>query len=315
MKHKYLINAYDQNDWLFELDDGTECVHQFTLPVGPYEKNEMSDTIYHAGDSAAYHQHAEGYETFFIVKGAVEVNIRSKRCVLSPGDIIHLVPNTPHGFVYLEEGTVWRELFQGVNMAQGTVNKNHIKDNFDGLYFQPEFRRKYLGLAKNIARQAPVCQDVPKESLHEIRTPDFAFNQYNFPGVELKLKVGRWECANVKEIWHASLKKGVKIAWDEPYGEWELFYVTEGKIKFTVMGEEFVAGPDSIVHIPPYHTHSIEVLEDGALYDCGCPVNLLALLEDYTAFMAREPARLEEKQALRDFLFQYNCHVTSFQGV
>ena len=312
MKSKYLIRTFDRNDWLFELDDGTECVHQLTLPIGPYEKNEMSDTIYHEGDSAAYHQHTDGFETFYIAKGCVEATIRSKRCVLTAGDMIHLVPNTPHGFVFLEEGTVWRELFQGINMAQGTINKNRIKNHYEGLYFQPEFRRRYLSLARNINREPPVCEDTAKEALHEIRTPQFSYSTYRFGGIELRLKVGRWECGNIKEIWQANLNKGVRLSWDVPYGEWELFYLTKGKIRFTILDEEFVAEPDCIVQIPPYCVHRMEVLEDAALFDYGCPVNLLALLEDYTSISANDPQRLQGEYKTSEFLLKYNCHITSW---
>ncbi|MDR1157276.1 MAG: cupin domain-containing protein [Oscillospiraceae bacterium] len=314
MKHKYLIRAYDKRDWLFELDDGTECVRQFTLPVGPYEKNEMSDTVYHRGDNTPYHEHEQGCETFFIVKGSVEVTVRGKRCIASAGDMLHLMPGVPHGFVFLEEGTVWRELFQSINMAQSTLNKNLIKSRYPGLYYEPDFRRRYLGGAKNIERFPPVVTNVPKENLPEIRTPSFALSAFSFDGVELRQKVGRWECGQLKEIWHASLRQGVRIDWDIPYGDWELYYIETGEIRFTILDESFVAGPDTIVHIPPYAVHSLEVLRDACLYDCDCSAKLLSLLEDHAALLASDPDRLSTEEARRDFLHKYGCFVTGFHA-
>ncbi len=312
---KYLINAYDEKDWLYVLDDGTECVHQFTLPEGPLQKNEMSDTLYHAGDSAGYHEHERGVETFYVARGSVEVIIRGKRCIAEVGDMIHLMPHTPHGFVFLEEGTVWRELFQEIDMIGGTINKNHIKDNFPGLYESPEFRERYLNKLKNLRREPPVVKDVSKDQLHEIRPRDFAFSRYQFDGIDLKLKVGRWETHGVKEIWQATLRKGVRINWDTPYDETGLYFVAGGSVKFNVLGESFVAKADSIVKIPPYSTYSLEVLEDDTVvFDYNCASKLCALLEDYESIMQNDPERLASKEDLGAFMREYECYVTAYRA-
>lgn len=311
---KYLINAYDESDWLYELDDGTECVHQFTMPEGPLQKNEMSDTLYHAGDSAGYHEHERGVETFYVARGSVEVTIRGKRCVTHVGDMIHLMPHTPHGFVFLEEGTVWRELFQEIDMIGGTINKNHIKDNYPGLYEDPEFRKAYLAKLKNLRREPPLAQEVTKDQLHEIRPRDFAFSHFQFGGIDLKLKVGRWETHGLKEIWQATMRKGVRLSWERPYGETGLYFVAEGSVRFRVLGEEFVAGADSIVRIPAYTVYSLEVLEDDTvMYDYNCAAKLSAFLEDIQSVMHHEPGRLASQEDVLDFMRTYDCYLTDWK--
>ena len=313
MKHKYVINCYDPQDWLFQLDDGIEDSRHFILPTGEFEKNEMSDTLYHAGSVVPYHQHSKGYETFYIARGSVEAIVRGKRCLLNTGDMLHLAPGTPHGFTFLEEGTVWRELFQGINMCGKAKNKHWITENFEGLYFEPEFRKKYL--KNELIREANVVAvDVDKNDLPEVRGPGFAYSTFNFDGIELRQKVGRWECNSVKEIWQAIMKKGAKISWSMPHREPALFLVEKGALKLMVMGEEYTACADSIIDIPPYVPFSIETMEDDTIiYDFDCSAHLLSLLEDLEALRKNEPSRIDTAQKLQAFMDKYDCFISEYK--
>ena len=85
MYHRYLIRMNEPEDWLRHWDEGTQVVNDFIFPQGPYEKDEMSDTIYHKDATVGYHQHQKGYETFQIAKGSVECVIRGKRFVAHAG--------------------------------------------------------------------------------------------------------------------------------------------------------------------------------------------------------------------------------------
>ena len=67
MYHRFLIRMNEPEDWLRHWDEGTQVVNDFIFPQGTYEKDEMSDTIYHEGATVGYHQHQKGYETFQIV--------------------------------------------------------------------------------------------------------------------------------------------------------------------------------------------------------------------------------------------------------
>lgn len=311
---KYLIRTDDESDWLFSLKDRDcgETVNQFTFPVGPYEKNECSDTIYEAGTEVPYHAHEKGVETFIIQKGSVDVTIRGKHTIAYAGDIIHLMPHVAHGFIFLEEGTVWREIFQEINMSAGIMNKNRIKWNYGDLYSEPAFNARYRAANKGLQRVPPVCEEVTREELPELRTPEFGFSIYKFDGVELRQKVGRWETHGVKEVWQAFLNKGVKIEWNDPYCEPEIYYINKGKILFKVMGEEFIAEGNSCVSIPPYTKRTMEVLEDAEILDAGCSIRLLDLIEDYTATEASEPEKLASAEERKLFMQKYGCFVTGF---
>ena len=312
MNNKYLIEAYNKEDWLFNLNDGTEEVHQFTMPEGPRMKNECSDTIYQKGDHVNYHIHEKGCETFYIAKGSVEVTVRGKRCVITEGDILHLPPNTAHGFTYLEDGTVWRELFHDIDMAGGTINKNRIKDNYPGMYEEPEFRAWYLDRIKNFPREEPVhVKIIGKEEMREVRPQGFGFSTFVFDKAVFKQKVGRWETDNVHEIWLAEMERGVRIDWYRPYDESNLFFVAKGAVTFNILGEEFTARVDSIVHIPKFTKFSIEVQENGTqVFDYGCTARMLDLLEDYDALISGDPHYFDDDKVRERFLHKYDCYIT-----
>ncbi len=311
---KYLIRMFEPSDWLRTYDEGTQNVNDFILPSGPHEKNEMSDTVYHKGGQVGYHEHRSGFETFFVRKGRVQCTVRGKRFVINEGDIIHLPPYVAHGFVHLEEGTVWRELFQEINLAQQIANKNLINRHYPEYFEDPEFQDFYQGAYRGrIVRQTPAPVDVPKESMHEVRTPGFAYSTYSFDGLVMRLIIGRWECNGVKEVWEANMEKGLEIHWDYPFPEPNLFYIRSGRIKFNVLGEEFEATDDCLVHIPPYAKHFLEVLEDAKVYDCGCSARLLDLLEDIESLKAYSPEKLEDAEYMKKFMRRYECFVTSVQ--
>lgn len=313
MISKYLIRCYEPEDWVRHVDEGTQDVNDFILPLGPRERNEMSDTIYHAGTDVPYHEHSRGTETFFIARGCLDATIRGKRFRVNTGDILHIPPYTPHGFVFLEEGTVWRELFQDINMQQGILNKNMVKSHYPELYDDPEFMAVYREANGSFPRETPVVEDVDGSTMHELRTPEFSFNTFHFDGCEMRLKVGRWECDGVKEVWQLLLDKGVTVEFDDPHPYFELYYIWKGSVKFKVLDEEFVAEANSIVHIPPYAKHSFEVLEDGTeMFDNGCETRMLSLLEDWNSIQKNDPKRLEDPAARKKFLHKYKCFVTNY---
>lgn len=312
MKSKYLIRMLEPEDWIRTYDEGTQVVNDFILPIGPWEKNEMSDTIYHVDAQVAYHEHRKGYETFFVPQGKVECFVRGKRFVMGAGDILHLPPYVGHGFRHLEEGSVWRELFQEINMAQGIMNKNTIKNSYDGLYDDPDFIQMYRAANRSIIREPiKAWEDVDKRDMPECRTEDFAYSTYQFDGITLRLKVGRWECNGVKEVWHMALDKGFTLEYADPHPEWELYYISKGKMKFTVLDEEFEATSDCLVHIPPYCKHTMTAVEEGTeMFDMGCASFTLSLLEDLASMEVSAPEKLQDKAFMQQFMRRYGCYLT-----
>lgn len=311
---KYLIEAFDPRYWLYDLTDGGENVHQFTWPEGRWEKNECSDTIYVNGTETPYHEHTKGVECFLISRGHVTAIIRNKRTTVDKGDMILIPPYVGHGFIHYDdgEGMVWRECFQEIDMSGGIERKCRIKDNYgDELYYNPEFRKRYLASHNDISREAPEPVDVEKKDIYEIRPYDFGFSTYSFGKLTLKQKVGRWETHGVKEVWQIHADSGVSLNWDDPYGSSEIFLVVKGKTHWKVLDEEFDAGDDCYIKVPAYAKHSVQVLEDDTeIIDLGCSCYLNDMLEEYTALRKRNPERMADKEEVKKLMRKFNCFLT-----
>ncbi len=86
------------------------------------------------------------------------------------------------------------------------------------------------------------------------------------------------------------------MEWHYPNQNWELYYVADGKIRFDVEGETYIAEKDCLVHIPPYHTHELEVLEDAQMFDYGGETYTLELLEDYKSLQTHQPEKLKDPE-------------------
>lgn len=258
--HKYIIRMMDPNDWVCHYNEGSEVVNDFILPRGPRMKDEFSDTVYHAGTTVGYHWHEHGFETFEIAKGSVDCVLNGKHFIAKAGDIIHIPPLTAHGFVFLEEGTIWRELFQEINMSGGIFEKNMVSAYYENFKEDPAFMAMYRA-GKTVARETPVAweeEPLDHSKVFQCRTPEFAWKRYDCEGYSLQLKVGRWETAGCKEIWHADLKKGLKIDYDYPHTGYEMLYVQSGKLEVVINNthahtepQTFIVEGDTIIDIPP----------------------------------------------------------------
>ena len=115
------------------------------LPVraeGPRLINELGDTTYVKDAFVPYHDHAAGYETFLIDGGSVRVTLNHKTCVVEKGDIIQIRPYIHHGFRYLEEGTIWRELFHEMGMYTAHVERYYLTHSDLGKLDDPAFAEK-----------------------------------------------------------------------------------------------------------------------------------------------------------------------------
>lgn len=318
-RYKYVIDMMDPNDWARHYNEGDEVVNDFILPRGPLQKDEFSDTVYHKNASVGYHMHEKGYEFFEIARGSVECVINSVHFIAETGDLLHIPPYTAHGFIYREENTIWRELFQEIDMSGGIYEKNMVSFYYDKCKESPEFMAMYRE-GKTHRREVPCAWDAPltdHNKVYNCRTPEFAWAAYDFPGCSIKLKLAKFETGGAKEVWHADAKKGLKVEYLYPHKGYELLYVKGGKLKLTIHhtlasaeGEAFIIGGDHIIDIPPYHTYTIEILEDTSIYNYGGEYSLQECLEDLASVKKNHPETVETKEDLLHFLRKYNVYAT-----
>ena len=71
------------------------------------------------------------------------------------------------------------------------------------------------------------------------------------------------------------------MEWNAPHPNWELYQVICGEVRLTTPDETVTAKTGELLRVPPYCTHTLEVLTDECeLADMGCSIRLLNLLED-----------------------------------
>lgn len=140
----------------------------------------------------------------------MEVTINGKRAIAHAGDMVHIEPYTSRGFRYLEEGTIWRELFSGMNMYGGIMEKRFIDKAYPELLDDADFMAAYRRKHHTIRLGEPEPEVVSKEEMPQIRPKGGSIAQFCFKGIICNQKVGRHETGGEKEIWEFVLDKGVR---------------------------------------------------------------------------------------------------------
>jgi len=188
-------------DAMYVILDGDNYANVMQMPQGTEQGNEFGDTIYKLNGFVPYHEHNKGYETF-LCSGPVETFINGKRFITEKGDLIHIQPYTNHLFRHLHEGSVWREIFQGVHMYHAMAFEEFMNMYSPGINKDEEFtarrRMKYSG--SFFWNEEPLVENVTRYDVPECKPHDRAFASYEFPGVTLNLKVGRWEHGNKRDL-------------------------------------------------------------------------------------------------------------------
>lgn len=284
----------------------------FIQPVGEKKINEMSDVHYIKDAFVPYHEHSRGVETFSIDKGRVEVIINGKRTIAEAGDLIHIPPYTSHGFRFLEEGTIWRELFQEMDMYSGIMEKSLIQRSCPEKLDDPEFMAAYRLRHHTVRLGEPEPEDVPKEQVPQIRAKGASLVSFSFDGVECRQKVGRWETNGEKEIWEFVFDQGIVLEWGIPHPNWDLFVVKSGSVRVEACGQCFVANARDIINIPPYTPHTFTILDDQTvLHGYNCKSMVLRWMEDLERLGQENPDALKDGDTVQEILRRHNCYLTA----
>jgi quercetin dioxygenase-like cupin family protein len=317
MRHPYLIHLDDPADWLDcrkdydnKTGDLVEEQHDILWPEGAHQMYEFNDSFFYK--STTYHEHKVGWETFFIKDGKMDLCVRGKTATVEPGDVIFIPPYTPHKMTTLSERVVWNGMFHDIGMLTGMNYNAMIRATNPKLLEDPEMQANYLANKNNLIRENPQYEErVIKDDIYEIRQyhKPLAVNEY--PGIKLLQYTGRWENDGLTELWLAELKKGVKVKYNIVDPNVDMFYVIEGEVKFIVAGEEFIAGPRSLVKIPQYAPRYFETLTDAKMYDAGGSTHWLDFLGDIKALKTHAPEKYEDKQYLKGVMKRHECFVES----
>ena len=313
---RILITPDDYMADFDEIADGSEPRSRCRYFVAPYTSNlinEVCEANYYPGNRVPYHEHATGYETFLVDNGSLEMTIRSRKAIMNTGDIVHIPPYTPHSVFALEENSIWRAFHQGLEMTPNMMDERHMRDLYPALFFDPSFHKETSARRNSVwfDYAIPEAREVPVSEIPEIRPFDFALADYAFDGIELKLKVGRWETAGAKEVWQLRLKKGFKLSWEPGCPFNHLYDVFSGSVRLELDGIDapLTATKRDLLHIPRFAAGSITALEDAVLFDCGCQGFLTRLMDELNYYKVREPEKLKDKDFVRQIMKKHDYFV------
>ena len=320
MRHPYLIDLNNEENWLYPQvlmrPDGTPGEDQRTINIGegPRRMNCVTDSVMYPGggsDRVFFHEHHVGYECFFIDSGGMDLYIDSKKTFVGPGSIAFFQPYQAHGMTF-REPTKFRCFEHDLKNSDTAPERALLRQKRPDIMKDPNFRSKiFVGKFDSGMREAFDCVEVPPEQVSAVRNIARPLEEFKLEGVTMKMIIARWENAGFNEMWAAEMEPGFHAEWVEFPSENEMYYVTEGEIKFKVYDEEFIAYPECVVKIPMYASRSIMALKKSVMYDIGGLTRWQALLQDRTAII-RDPQRAKDPEEMQRLKDKYGCQIKSY---
>ena len=299
-----------------EIADGSEprarCRY-FIEPEGPYGINETGEANYYVGNEVFYHEHTTGYEAFLVDAGSLEIISRSRKSVARKGDIVFHPAFYPHMIHVLEDETIFRAFHQGLNLIPSIIEERRMRDMYPDLFNDMDFRQEVNEIQQKLIGfdyLRPECSEDPENTNPLVRRLDFSLAEYDFDGINLKLKIGRWETAGVKEVWQLTMERGYSFSWEGSNHHPMLYDLFSGSVEVKLDGlDPFTAKARDLLHIPKYMAGRVTTLEDTVLFDFGCQGFLTRLMDELRVHQVREPAKLQDVSFIRSLMKKYNYYV------
>lgn len=294
--------------------------YSFSLYVQPYGENRINElidfTINEKGYRIPYHYFSRGAVTFTILKGRIELVINGKECVCDPGDTINITAHCPYSLSTLDDESVIKALFTDVDMISRFTDYETLTDNFilSNEFMEEKFYpdHNYFPLTEPVD-----TEKVNKHQLVQVKSPeDILFEYHKIPGINCKLKVGRWELKGLKEIWEFDVEKGYVFEYLRPTENEGLYEVESGKVKIRLGGNTLFAEAGDLIHIPHYTPYTLTSVEDNTtLLDYNVSSRLYRMLDMMQSAQRDTPEKIDDPQWIK-WLFDMNdCYLTDFKKV
>jgi mannose-6-phosphate isomerase-like protein (cupin superfamily) len=283
-------------------------------PEGPRHMFWMLDTIMYAMPESTNpdehhmpHEHRHGYETFFVDSGKLWLYIDGMKCMLIPGDIVHLQATQAHGMAFIED-VKWRGTYHDYIVSDDVRNVRKVMEHMPETRDDPELQKLDPGM-DFVPRERFLFKEVPVEECPAIRNPKRPLAEYKFEGVTMKVLIQRWENGGAKELCCAEMEPGFTAEWVKYPKIRELLYVRNGEVKFKVMNDEFVAYSECLVNIPKFAPHSLEALTKAEVYDMGGLTMWSSFLHDYMSIKTYDPERFAKPEVIGELKEKFNCQI------
>lgn len=301
MDYQYLIDVNDEKNWLCPIinaeADGTVWEEARTIhyPYGPESLMRVTDSVFHPQPATHIHYHRAAYEIFFWSMAPFDLYHDGKVATVEPGCISLVRPYEPHGFGF-KETTRKVGFFHHVPMAEEDGLASALLRAHDPTARKsPDFPDSVGVFADFVHGENPAGYErITWQEMPGVRHLSKAISTEKFDGVTMKLIIARWETGGVKEIWAAEMEKGFRAESVRYPSKAEMFYITDGEVKFKIYDDEFVAHKECIVKIPKYARYEIEALSDAVMYDVNGQTDWFNYFLERKTILTAEPARLDD---------------------
>lgn len=284
------------------------------LAEGPRHMFWMLDTVMYALPEGADpdenhmpHEHRYGYETFFVDSGKLWLYIDGMKCLLTPGDIVHLQATQIHGMAFLED-VKWRGTYHDYIISNDAKAVQNVMKHMPETRDDPELQKLEPPM-DFVPRERFLFKEVLAEQCPAVRNPKRPIAEYRFEGVTMKVLIQRWENGGAKELCCAEMEPGFTAEWVKYPKNRELLYVRNGKVKFRVMNDEFVAHSECLVNIPKFAPHSLEALTKAEVYDLGGLTFWSSFLHDYMSIKTYDPERFAKPGVIEELKDKFDCPI------
>ena len=315
---QYLYDLNDEKNFIDPVEvkrpDGYvfENQHTVLLPENPRRNLTMTDSVMFKSQSQEapknMHVHHGGYEIFFVDSGGMDSYVNQQKAYVKPGSILFYQPFQAHG-AYFHADVKFRGFFHDLPYKEEGEAGVLLRKYYPDFATDPEFPPDNAPMRDFIdAEPAYNFKEVSPEECSCIRHRERPMAQFELDGCTAKMITARWENSGLCEMWCFEMKPGF-FAESYKYPKiTDLYYVTEGEVKFKVYDEEFVAKTEHLVKIPRYAPRRFEALTDAVMYDVGGMPMWHSYFLDRASILGLDPERAKDPETWDKLRNKYDIH-------
>lgn len=305
-----------QEDTGKTFDLGNRRVTFYVDTVRDDKINQVCDSLYPFGNyKIPYHYHSRGSVTYIILKGSVELIVNGKSCMCEAGDTINIPAHCPYGMTVIDEGSLIREVYTNFDMLAVYLDAGQQKTEGFSCEHRQETKRTFEETHHWFALTEPAGSErVDKNRLPQISTEQRAIYQYSgWPGIECRLKVGRWDLNRSKEIWEYRIERNYQLQYFVPGPNERIYSVKTGKVMVEIEEKIFFAQAGDIIYIPAYRTFAVTAVEENTvLYDLNVSSRLFRMLEMLELAQRDEVENTRDEAWMKELLKLNDSILTGF---
>lgn len=224
----------------------------------------LQDETWSVDFNVPLHYHRRHGESFYIVDGEVEWTVGGETHVMTKGDLVYIPANTPHKVRVLGDRPL-HTLFissPGGYEDQGAVARHFSREALD----MPVARAYAEKLADFhvLPDNTPIARvdtgPKPHRGAHHFALKDKVRVAHNPSGnVDSRILLSGDDGEGLYTIQDENWPSDFVVNMHYHARHWEVFYLLDGQIEWTVGGETHLMHPGDVAYVPPNTSHKVHV--------------------------------------------------------